>query len=78
MKALPPASSAVGGAIGYVEYGFAKHLGLPMAYLENKAGRFVEPAPESGQAAIAANVDLIPGNLRVFLPTRKARMPTRL
>jgi len=56
------------GAIGYVEYGFAKHLGLPMAYLENKAGRFVEPAPESGQAAIAANVDLIPGNLRVFLP----------
>lgn len=56
------------GSIGYVEYGFAKRLGLPMVYLENRAGRFVEPAPESGQAAIAANVDLIPGNLRVFLP----------
>ena len=28
------------GSIGYVEYGFAKRLGLPMAHLENKAGRY--------------------------------------
>lgn len=56
------------GAIGYVEYGFAKRLGLPMIRLQNKAGIFVEPNPNSGQAALAANVDQIPSNLRVFLP----------
>lgn len=56
------------GSIGYVEYGFAKRLGLPMAHLENKAGVFVEPNLNSGQAALAANVSQIPGNLRVFLP----------
>ena len=31
------------GSIGYVEYGFAKRLGLPMAVLQNKAGKFVSP-----------------------------------
>ena len=56
------------GSIGYVEYGFAKRLGLPMAQLENKAGVFVEPNLNSGQAALAANISQIPGNLRVFLP----------
>ncbi len=29
------------GVIGYVEYGFAARLSLPMAALENTAGRFV-------------------------------------
>ena len=56
------------GSIGYVEYGFAKRLGLPMVYLQNKAGRYVEPGPQSGQAALAANVNQIPSNLRLFLP----------
>jgi phosphate transport system substrate-binding protein len=40
------------GAIGYVEYGFAKRFGLKVASLENKEGRFVPPSPESGAAAI--------------------------
>jgi phosphate transport system substrate-binding protein len=56
------------GSIGYVEYGFAERLGLPMAHLQNKAGRFIKPGLQSGQAAIAANVNQIPSNLRVFLP----------
>ena len=56
------------GSIGYVEYGFAKRLGMPMAQLENKAGRYVEPNAASGQAALAANLKSIPGNLRDFLP----------
>jgi phosphate transport system substrate-binding protein len=43
------------GAIGYVEYGFAKQLNLPMAQLENKEGNFVAPSDESGSATIAAN-----------------------
>lgn len=56
------------GSLGYVEYGFAKRLGLPVIHLQNKAGTFVEPNLNSGQAALAANVGQIPGNLRVFLP----------
>ena len=43
------------GAIGYVEYGFAKRLGLQMATLENQAGRFVEPGEEAGRAALLAS-----------------------
>jgi len=43
------------GAIGYVEYGFAKQLNLPMAQLENREGNFVAPGDESGSATIAAN-----------------------
>ncbi|MDG4596560.1 MAG: phosphate ABC transporter substrate-binding protein PstS [Candidatus Contendobacter sp.] len=56
------------GSLGYVEYGFAKRLGLPVIHLQNKAGTFVEPNLNSGQAALAANVGQIPSNLRVFLP----------
>lgn len=43
------------GAIGYVEYGFARRTGLPVALIENKDGRFVAPTPEAGAAAIAAS-----------------------
>ena len=55
------------GAIGYMEYGFAKRLGLPMASLENKAGRYVVPTPRAGTAALAS-IDQIPDDLRVFAP----------
>ena len=41
------------GSIGYVEYGFAKRLGLPMAVLQNKRGNFVEPTDVGGQLAVA-------------------------
>lgn len=43
------------GAIGYVEYGFAKLTGWKqVATLENKSGNFVAPGPESGAAALAS------------------------
>ncbi len=43
------------GAIGYVEYGFAKLTGWKqVAKLENKSGNFVSPGPESGAAALAS------------------------
>jgi phosphate transport system substrate-binding protein len=42
------------GAIGYIEYGYAKSQGLPMAVLENKSGAFVAATTESGQAALAS------------------------
>ena len=40
-------------AIGYVEYGFAQRLGLPMAVLENRDGQFVAPGVAAGEAAFA-------------------------
>jgi phosphate transport system substrate-binding protein len=55
------------GAIGYMEYGFASRLGLPVASLENRSGQFVEPSPESGQAALD-RPDAGPSDLRVFNP----------
>ena len=40
------------GALGYVEFGFAKGTNLPMASLENKAGAFVAPTEESGSISL--------------------------
>ena len=42
------------GSIGYIEYGYAKLTKQPTAMLENKAGEFVAPGPESGAAALAS------------------------
>jgi phosphate transport system substrate-binding protein len=40
------------GAMGYLEYGYADLAHLPMAHLQNKAGAFVKPTPDSGAAAL--------------------------
>lgn len=63
------------GAVGYVEYGYAKNNGLAMASLQNKAGTFVAPDDASG-AATLASVEL-PENLRVWPedPTGKDDYP---
>jgi phosphate transport system substrate-binding protein len=54
------------GAIGYVEYGYAKGTKLPMATLENKSGAYVDATTASAQAALAGGQ--LPENLRLFLP----------
>jgi phosphate transport system substrate-binding protein len=41
------------GAIGYVEYGYAKNNKLTFASLENKAGQFVTATTASGEATLA-------------------------
>ena len=56
------------GSIGYVEYGFAERLGLPMAWLENGAGQFVKPDADSGQQALASVSADMPSNLRLYVP----------
>ena len=53
------------GTIGYVEYGYAMKTGLAMATLQNSAGKFVAPTPDSGSAALG-QVEL-PANLRAFV-----------
>lgn len=42
------------GAIGYIEYGYAKLTHAVTAQLENKSGKFVAPGAKSGAAAIAS------------------------
>lgn len=47
-------------SVGYVEFGFAQRLGLPMAVLENREGHFVAPSVAAGEAAFAR--ELQPGD----------------
>lgn len=54
------------GAIGYIEFGFARMAKLAMASLENKDGQFVAPSLEGGQAALA-NAE-IPEDMIVWVP----------
>ena len=56
------------GSIGYIEYGFAKRLGLSMAWLQNKTGRFVEPNDHSGAETLLQNASKMPENLRLMIP----------
>jgi phosphate transport system substrate-binding protein len=54
------------GSLGYVSYAFASRLGLKLAVLENKEGKFVKPTEQSCAAALATAE--MPENLRVFVP----------
>jgi len=54
------------GSIGYVSYDFARKLGLKLALLENREGRFVKPTQQSLTAALATAQ--MPENLRVYIP----------
>lgn len=54
------------GSIGYVGYEFARRIGLRMAALENKDGKYVLPSEQSCSAALAS-VEM-PDNLRAFVP----------
>lgn len=53
------------GAVGYVEFSFAKKVDLSMVALENKAGKFVAPSNEAGTETLA-QVEL-PENLLAFI-----------
>lgn len=53
------------GAIGYVEYGYAKSNKLNIASLENKAGKFVAPTDEAASKTLEAVK--LPENLRAFI-----------
>jgi phosphate transport system substrate-binding protein len=59
------------GAIGYIEFGYAKSQGLPMAVLENKSGEFVAATTESGQTALASAA--MPDDLIVWASDPEAK-----
>jgi phosphate transport system substrate-binding protein len=46
----------VEGSIGYVEFWFAQRLGLRMAALQNRAGKFITPTPLAGDLALSGRV----------------------
>ncbi len=54
------------GVLSYIENAYAIELGLSRAAIENQAGQFVLPSPESTLAALS-EIDL-PDNLRGFNP----------
>jgi phosphate transport system substrate-binding protein len=53
------------GAVGYVEYGYAKNNNLKFASLENKDGKFVVPNDQSASKTLEAVK--LPDNLRAFI-----------
>ncbi|CAD5930035.1 Phosphate-binding protein PstS [Planktothrix tepida] len=53
------------GAIGYIEYGYAKSANLKMADLQNKAGNFIKPT-DAAAAKTLESVEL-PEDLRAFI-----------
>jgi len=55
-------------AIGYVEAGFAERLGLPLAWLENRAGGYVRPNVETGRRGLADGSDVPPSDLTRTIP----------
>jgi phosphate transport system substrate-binding protein len=42
------------GSIGYIEYGYALTMKMPMIKLENKSGEFIAPTTASAQAALGS------------------------
>jgi len=53
------------GAVGYVEYGYAKNNNLKFASLENKDGKFIVPNDQSASKTLEAVK--LPDNLRAFI-----------
>jgi phosphate transport system substrate-binding protein len=53
------------GAIGYIEYSYAKQQNISMATLENKEGKYIAPNEESASKTLAAVT--LPENLRAFI-----------
>jgi phosphate transport system substrate-binding protein len=56
------------GSIGYVEYGFAQRLGLPMAALQNRTGQFVAPEAPKIAKVFEDTLYQTPVDLRLFVP----------
>jgi len=54
------------GSIGYVGYEFANRIGLDMAALENKDGKFIQPSQQSCEDGLSTAE--LPENLRAFVP----------
>lgn len=52
------------GTIGYIELSYAKQAGLPVASIQNRAGQYVVPTPESASLAVSAFTDALAKDVR--------------
>jgi phosphate transport system substrate-binding protein len=52
------------GTIGYLELSYAKENGVPVASIQNQAGQFVSPSPQSTAAAISASSEALAKDIR--------------
>jgi phosphate transport system substrate-binding protein len=55
------------GALGYVELAYAKQNNLPIASLQNKAGKFVDATLDGITAAASSFADKIPDDMRISI-----------
>ncbi|MEW6661127.1 MAG: phosphate ABC transporter substrate-binding protein PstS [Bacillota bacterium] len=55
------------GAVGYVELAYALQNKLPYAFIQNQAGRFVEPTLDTVTAAAAGAAANMPADMRVSI-----------
>jgi phosphate transport system substrate-binding protein len=55
------------GTIGYLELSYAKQAGVPVASIQNKAGEFVVPSPESSYLAVNAATGELAKDLRTSI-----------
>ena len=60
------------GAVGYIEYGYAKLTGLPMAALENQSHRFILPDDDGKSGEKALEDAEIPADLQIKVPDPKS------
>jgi phosphate transport system substrate-binding protein len=65
-EGVTQAITSTPNSIGYIEYGYAKNTNLPMATLQNKAGKFVAAEPAGMQAALGS-VEM-PEDLIAWIP----------
>jgi phosphate transport system substrate-binding protein len=63
------------GAIGYIEYSFAKQNNVTTATLQNKSGEFIAPSPESASKAFAGVSVPADFSLRIPDPEGKDAYP---
>ncbi len=54
-------------SLGYVEFSFARQLGLETALVENRGGAFVAPSNESVRAALAGAASMLPDDGRLVV-----------
>jgi len=55
------------GTIGYLELTFARSSGVAVASIQNRAGEYVTPSPDSAYAAVSASTDVLGKDLRASI-----------
>jgi phosphate transport system substrate-binding protein len=63
------------GTIGYMELNYAKESGVPVAFIQNQAGHFVQPSPASAAAAITSFGDALAKDVRTPIVDPPATAP---